>query len=71
MYVDFYFLPFRQLNTVPMTLPTDVMQQYHYYVGHYMKVNIKVLPIPLYANYTFTFNLLRVIFYTQIYKGFA
>ena len=43
MYVDFYYLPFRHFNAGPMTLPTDVMQQCHYYVGQYMKVNIKIL----------------------------
>ena len=44
MYVDFYYLPFRHSNTGPMTLPTDVRQQCHHYVGQYMKVNTKVLP---------------------------
>ena len=44
MYVDFYYLPFRHSNTGPMTLPTDVMQQCHHYVGQYKKVNSKVLP---------------------------
>ena len=44
MYVDFYYLPFRHFNAGPMTLPTDVMQQCHHYVGQYMKVNTKVLP---------------------------
>ena len=44
MYVDFYFLPFMYFNAGPMTLPTDVMQQCHHYVGQYMKVNIKELP---------------------------
>ena len=44
MYVDFYSLPFKHFNAGPMTLLTDVMWQYHHYVGQYMKVNIKVLP---------------------------
>ena len=44
MYVDFYYLLFRHANAGPMTLPTDVMQQCHHYVGQYSKVNSKVLP---------------------------
>ena len=44
MYVDFYLLSFRHCNAGPMTLPTDVMQHGHHYVGQYMKVNTKVLP---------------------------
>ena len=44
MCVDFFYLPFRHPNAGPMTLPTDVMRQCHHYVGHYSKVNSKVLP---------------------------
>ena len=44
MDVDFCYLPFRHSNTGPMTLPTDVRQQCHHYVGQYSKVNSKVLP---------------------------
>ena len=49
-YADFYFLSFRHFNAGPMTLPTDVMQQCHPYVGQYMKVNTKVIPIPLHTK---------------------
>ena len=44
MDVDFYLLLFRDFNTGHMTLPTDVKQQCHHYVGQYMKVNTKVIP---------------------------
>ena len=44
MYVDFYFLSFRHLNTGLMTLPTDAMQQCHHYVGQCMKVDTNVIP---------------------------
>ena len=44
IYVDFYFLLFRQFNTGPMTLPTDDMQQCHPFVAQCMKVDTKVIP---------------------------
>ena len=44
MDVDFYFLSFRHFNTGPMTLPMDVMQQCHPYVGQCMKMDTKVIP---------------------------
>ena len=69
MYVDFYFLSFRHFNTGPMTLPTDIKQQCHHYVGKCMKVDTKVIPhtitYHMIPNYTFTFNLFGVMFYTQ------
>ena len=44
MDVDFFFLSFRHFNTGSMTLPTDVMQQCHPYVGQCMNVDTKVMP---------------------------
>ena len=70
MYVDFYYCPFRHFNAGPMTLPTDVMWQCHHYVGQYIKVNTKgITPYHSLPNYTFSFNLLGVIFYTPVCEG--
>ena len=63
MYVDFYFLSFKHFNTGPMTLPTDVMQQCHPYVGQYIKVDTKVIP---HTKLHLNFNLLGVMFYTPV-----
>ena len=66
MYVDFYFLPFRHSNTGPMTLPTDVMWQCHH-CGPVQEGELKgITPYHSLLNYTFSFNLLGVIFYTPV-----
>ena len=70
MDVDFYFLSFMHFNTGPMTLPTDVKQQCHHYVGQCMKVDTKVIPhtitYQIVPNYTSIFNLLGVMFYISV-----
>ena len=59
----FHLLSVRHFNAGPMTLPADDMQQCHPYVGQHMKVDTEVIPKP---NYTFTFNLLGVMFYAPV-----
>ena len=54
-----------------MTLPTDIMQQCHHYVGQYMEVNTKVLPHTiLYLIIPLVLNLFRGdILHTSMWEG--
>ena len=70
MNVDFYYVPFRHSCTGHMTLPTDVMRQCHHNVGQCRQVNSKgITPYHILSDYTFSFNLLGLIFYTLICEG--
>ena len=67
MYIDFYLLSFRHCNAGPMTLPTDVRQQCPSLCGPVHEGENKGnTPYHHILNYTFTFNLLGVIFYTPV-----
>ena len=67
MCVDFYYLPFRHSSTGPMTLPTDAMQQLSSLCGPVQLGELKgVTPYHSLLDYTFSFNLLGVIFYTPV-----
>ena len=63
--LNFYSFSFRHLNTGPMALPIGDKQQCHPNVGHYVKVDTKI--ISHYKTMSLILIFLEVMFYTPVW----